>query len=131
MSFIISKTFRFPPNPASASATIGTTQSMLSSPLSQCISLVLRSALLILSTNLGALYETCSPFASFVGFDRDFQNLEKKYSKALLKTIKDYWSDENQNKLKLQREVINSTYSWDKRSVEWKNFFDDIRNLKS
>ena len=102
-------------------------------PETSCISAIeaMAAGCEILSTNLGALYETCSPFASFVGFDRDFQNLEKKYSKALLKTIKDYWSDENQNKLKLQREVINSTYSWDKRSVEWKNFFDDIKNLKS
>ena len=42
-----------------------------------------------------------------------------------LKSIKNYWSDENQKKLKLQAEVINMTYSWDVRSVEWKNFFDE------
>ena len=85
----------------------------------------------VVSTNLGALYETCSPFATFVGFDRNFDNLEKRYSKALLKSIKNYWSNENQNKLKLQSEVINATYSWDVRSVEWKNFFNEIRELKT
>jgi len=85
----------------------------------------------VVSTNLGALYETCSPFATFVGFDRNFDNLEKRYSKALLKSIKNYWSNENQNKLKLQSEVINATYSWDARSVEWKNFFNEIRELKT
>jgi len=79
------------------------------------------------TTNLGALYETCSPFGIFVNFDRNFNNLEKKYSKTLLHSIKNYWSDKNQNMLKLQREVINNTYSWDVRSIEWKNFFDDIR----
>ena len=82
------------------------------------------------TTNLGALYETCSPFGTFVNFDRNFDNLEKRYSKVLSNSIKNYWSDENQNKLKLQRETINATYSWDVRSVEWKNFFNEARELK-
>ena len=85
----------------------------------------------MVTTNLGALYETCSPFATFVGFDRNFDNLEKRYSKTLSESIKNYWSNENQNKLKLQSEIINATYSWDVRSVEWKNFFNEIRKLKT
>ena len=85
----------------------------------------------VVTTNLGALFETCSPFGTLVGFDRNFDNLEKRYSKVLLNSIKNYWSDENQNKLKLQRETINATYSWDVRSFEWKNFFNEIRELKA
>ena len=102
-------------------------------PETSCISAIeaMASGCEVVTTNLGALYETCSPFATFVGFDRNFDNLEKRYSKALLKSIKNYWSNENQNKLKLQSEVINATYSWDVRSVEWKNFFDEIRELKT
>ena len=102
-------------------------------PETSCISAIeaMASGCEVVTTNLGALYETCSPFATFVGFDRNFDNLEKRYSKALLKSIKNYWSNENQNKLKLQSEVINATYSWDVRSVEWKNFFNEIRELKT
>ncbi len=85
----------------------------------------------VVTTNLGALYETCSPFGTLVGFDRNFDNLEKRFSKALSSSIKNYWSDENQNKLKLQREAINATYSWDVRSIEWKNFFNETRALKA
>ncbi len=84
----------------------------------------------VVITNLGALYETCSPFGTFVNFDRNFNNLEKRFSKILTNSIKNYWTDENQNKLKLQRESINATYSWDVRSVEWKNFFDEARGIK-
>ena len=102
-------------------------------PETSCISAIeaMASGCEVVTTNLGALYETCSPFATFVGFDRNFDNLEKRYSKALLKSIKNYWSNENQNKLRLQSEVINATYSWDARSVEWKNFFNEIRELKT
>ena len=85
----------------------------------------------VVTTNLGALSETCSSFGTFVNFDRNFDNLEKKYSEVLLNSIKNFWSDENQNKLKLQAKTINATYSWDVRSVEWKNFFDKVRKLKS
>jgi len=85
----------------------------------------------VVTTNLGALFETCSPFGTLVGFDRNFDNLEKRFSKALSSSIKNYWSDENQNKLKLQREAINATYLWDVRSIEWKNFFNEARKLKT
>jgi len=84
----------------------------------------------VVTTNLGALYETCSSFGTFVDFDRNFDNLEKKYYKTLLSSIQNFWSEENQKKLKLQSEVINSTYSWEARSKEWKKFFEEARNSK-
>jgi len=101
-------------------------------PETSCISAIesMAAGCEVVTTNLGALYETCSPFGTFVNFDRNFSNLEKRYSKVLLNSIKNYWSDENQNKLKLQRETINATYSWDVRSIEWKNFFNEVRELK-
>jgi len=102
-------------------------------PETSCISAIesMAAGCEVVTTNLGALYETCSPFATFVNFDRNFDNLEKRYNKVLLNSIKNYWSDKNQNKLKLQRETINATYSWNVRAVEWKNFFNEIRELKN
>ena len=101
-------------------------------PETSCISAIeaMATGCEIITTNLGALYETCSPFATFVHFDRNFDNLEKRFSKALLNSIKNHWSDKSQNKLKLQRETINTTYSWDVRSKEWIDFFNDLRQSK-
>ena len=82
----------------------------------------------IVSTNLGALYETCSPFGTLINFDRNFDNLEKKYSKVLLNKVKNYWSKDTQEKLELQRKTINKTYSWEVRTQEWISFFNEIKN---
>ncbi len=82
----------------------------------------------IVSTNLGALYETCSPFGTLINFDRNFDNLEKKYSKVLLNKVKNYWSKDTQEKLELQRKTINKTYSWEVRTQEWVSFFNEIKN---
>ena len=99
-------------------------------PETSCISAIesMAAGCEIVTTNLGALYETCSPFGNLVSFDRNFDNLEKKYGKALLNSIENFWSEENQTKLKLQHQAINATYSWKVRSIEWKNFLDDARN---
>ena len=85
----------------------------------------------VVTTDLGALSETCAPFGKIINFEKEPEDLEIKYNEVLLNSIKNFWSDKTQKKLKLQRETINATYSWNKRSVEWKNFFNEIRELKT
>ncbi len=102
-------------------------------PETSCISAIeaMGAGCEIVATNLGALYETCAPFGTLVGFDRNFDNLEKNYAIAIKNSIKNFWSAENQSKLKLQYETINATYTWNVRSLEWKNFFNDARKNKN
>jgi len=102
-------------------------------PETSCISAIeaMAAGCEVVTTNLGALYETCSPFGTFVNFDRNFENLEKRYKEMLLNSIKNFWNKKNQDKLKLQRDSINSIYAWDVRSIEWNNFFNEARTLKS
>ncbi len=85
----------------------------------------------VVTTNLGALNETCSPFGKIINFEKTPKELEIKYKEALLESIKNFWSDTTQKKLKLQTEKINDIYSWNKRSLEWKNFLNKVRNLKT
>ena len=101
-------------------------------PETSCISAIeaMAAGCEIVSSNLGALYETCAPFGTFVTFDRNFENFEKKYQKVLGRSIENFWSEENQKKIKLQQEVINLTYSWSTRSKEWLSFFQEARKLK-
>ena len=102
-------------------------------PETSCISAIeaMAAGCEIVTSNLGALYETCAPFATFVGFDSNFDNFEKKYQKALENSVKNFWSKENQKKIRLQQEVINLTYSWNVRSKEWISFLEEARRLKA
>ena len=102
-------------------------------PETSCISAIesMAAGCEVVATNLGAIFETCSPFGNLISFDRNFDKMKKKFKNALLYSINNYWSYENQKKLKLQRETINLLYSWETRSVEWKNFFDQSRKLKN
>ena len=80
----------------------------------------------VVTTNLGALYETCSPFGKFVSFDKNLNNLEKKFIESLEDSIQNFWTDEIQNKIKLQKDTINKLYSWEVRKKDWIFFLKKI-----
>ena len=82
----------------------------------------------VVTTNLGALKETCSPFAKFVNFEKNLHNLELNYLSSLIDSINNFWSEDNQQKLQIQREKINQIYSWETRKVEWIDFLKKIKS---
>ncbi len=98
-------------------------------PETSCIAAIeaLSAGCEMVSTNLGALYETCTPFATFVNFDSNFKNLEKNFLYALSEKIEKYWDEKNQLKLDLQIKTFEQTYSWDIRKDEWIGFLKKLK----
>ena len=82
----------------------------------------------VVTTNLGALKETCSPYGKFVNFNNNLYILEKTFLESLEESIKSFWSDENQKKLDKQKKEINKLYSWDIRKNEWIDFLTKTNN---
>jgi glycosyltransferase involved in cell wall biosynthesis len=80
----------------------------------------------LVTTNLGALYETCGSWARFVGYDPNNSNLITKYTHALNKTINQFWEEENQAKLSEQSKYFNQFYGWNGRIKEWVNFLSQV-----
>jgi glycosyltransferase involved in cell wall biosynthesis len=85
------------------------------------------SGLNMVTTNLGALYETVNSWGRLVGYEANKSNLAKKFAFALNRAIDEYWSDETQIRLLEQHTYYKKFYSWDTRINEWKNFLSQVR----
>ena len=78
----------------------------------------------IVTTNYGALPETCAGWATRVEYDRNRAILAERYAAQLDLEINNYWS--NYSSLKDQSDWFNSNYSWSVRAEEWKDFFNNV-----
>jgi len=80
----------------------------------------------IVTTNLGALPETCGPWATYVDYKygNDRKKLVESYAEVLNKEIDNYW--QNSHNLINQSQWFNAQYSWETRAPEWIEFFRKI-----
>ncbi len=81
----------------------------------------------LVTTNLGALYETVNVWGRLVSYDSNKVNLAKKFAFALNRSIDEFWSEETQLRLQEQHTYYKKFYSWDGRISEWKNFLSQIK----
>jgi len=84
----------------------------------------------MVTTNYGALYETCGEYATMVPFNPDKKALAINYAKALNYTINNYWNDDNLAQLEIQTDYYNFYYSWNYRKQEWARLFNSLRKIK-
>lgn len=80
----------------------------------------------MVTTNLGALYETGSEYARLMPMQAVPETFIPAYAKALNEEIDNYWSLSTQSKLQEQSDFYNHFYSWEKRAVEWNILFEKI-----
>jgi glycosyltransferase involved in cell wall biosynthesis len=80
----------------------------------------------LVTTNLGALYETGSEYAKMIPIKSTEQDLVNTYAKALNEAIDGYWDKSNQEQLKEQSDFYNKFYSWERRAKEWNRFFEEV-----
>jgi glycosyltransferase involved in cell wall biosynthesis len=80
----------------------------------------------MVTTNLGALYETGSEYAKMISMGSSREELVSKYTKHLNEAIDNYWNKSNQEMLKWQSDFYNKFYSWERRAKEWDSLFEKI-----
>lgn len=76
----------------------------------------------IVTTDYGALRETCQDWATYVDFTTNRQELVNNYAETLKKEIDNY-TPECYN---TQSKWFNDNYSWLNRANEWNHFFNNI-----
>ena len=76
----------------------------------------------VVTTQLGALPETCGGWADFVPIS---DNLVEEYTVALNDAIDNFWSTENQDSLSKQVDYYNNNWTWPVRTKQWQTFLDN------
>lgn len=76
----------------------------------------------IVTTDLGALPETCGGYADLIPYQENKEQLTKNFADKLAETIDNYNCDDN--KLIEQSNWFNQNYSWEKRQTQWLEFFN-------
>lgn len=85
------------------------------------------AGLSLVTTNLGALYETVNSWGRLVCYDTNKKNLARKFAFALNRAINEYWTRETQQMLQEQHIYYKKFYSWDARIHEWRYFLSQIK----
>tara|TARA_A100001201_G_scaffold98246_2_gene84686 strand:- start:873 stop:1808 length:936 start_codon:yes stop_codon:yes gene_type:complete len=85
----------------------------------------------VVTTNYGALPETCGEFASMIEFEPNLAELAKRYAVILGQAIDNYKDGLYKKQLENQVEYYKNHYSWDVRILEWRNFLNHVRKKNS
>lgn len=82
----------------------------------------------MVTTNLGALYETGSEYAKMIPVRNNTKDLANVYAVALNEAIDGYWDKSNQERIKEQSDFYNKYYNWELRAKQWNRFFEEVSN---
>jgi glycosyltransferase involved in cell wall biosynthesis len=98
-----------------------------------CISAIeaLGAGLHMITTNYGALYETCSEWPVYVQYDTNYKNMAECFAYAVDSVVDYLHHDRCQEHLQLQQDFYKRFYSWNKRRMEWTNFLEGVNDAKS
>ena len=90
----------------------------------------LASGLHVITTNFGALPETCAEWPVYVNYSKNFELLATSVAGAIEIAGQYLHTDTIQNHLNEQQKYYKNFYSWDKKAIEWENFLKGALSVK-
>ena len=85
----------------------------------------LAAGLVAMTTDLGALYETCAEFPIYVPYLKDKEALAKQFAEAI-DMLPDLISNADENKMKFQMQYYRQYYHWNVIKTYWERFLNGI-----
>jgi glycosyltransferase involved in cell wall biosynthesis len=85
----------------------------------------LAAGLVAMTTNLGALYETCAEFPIYVPYLKDKEALAKQFAGAI-DMLPDLISNVDENRMKFQMQYYRQYYHWNVIKTYWERFLNGI-----
>jgi glycosyltransferase involved in cell wall biosynthesis len=97
-----------------------------------CISAIecMSAGLYTITTNYGALFETCADFPVYINYDKDYKKLAYKFAYAIKHLMCQLHRDYAQDHLELQQNYMKRFYSWHNRKTQWTNFLIGAKGAK-
>jgi len=97
-----------------------------------CISALesMAAGLYIITTNYGALYETCAEFPTYINYEKSFESLAKKFAFAIESCANFLHEQGIQDHLEFQKKYVQQYYSWQKQGKMWTQFLKGAINAK-
>jgi len=80
----------------------------------------------IVTSNWGALPETCGEYAYMYTYDENKLKHAEKFADQLEDVMDSYWTDDVQKNLDNAQEYSYTHYSWSKRIEQWTGFLDNL-----
>jgi glycosyltransferase involved in cell wall biosynthesis len=93
-----------------------------------CIAAIeaMAAGLYCITTNYGALFETCAEFAVYVPYEKEFVKLASTFA-SVIDAAADQLHEANlKEHLKFQIDYTNKYYSWDLRAGVWNKFLQGV-----
>ena len=85
----------------------------------------LAAGLVAVTTDLGALYETCAEFPIYVPCQNNKKLLAAQFA-AVINKLPDMLNNVDENKMKFQQQYYRQFYHWNVIKTHWENFLNGI-----
>jgi len=97
-----------------------------------CISALeaMAAGLYLITTNYGALFETCAEFSSYIPYQPSYINLAKNFAFAIEAAAGKLYEPGVQKHLETQINYANNYYNWTKQGNAWTNFLTGALNAR-
>jgi UDP-glucose:(glucosyl)LPS alpha-1,2-glucosyltransferase len=97
-----------------------------------CISALeaMAAGLYTITTNHGALFETCAEFSTYIPYQKDYIALAKQFAYAIDAVANKLNSESVKQHLQYQIDYVNQYYNWNKQGRAWTNFLQGAINAR-
>ena len=87
------------------------------------------AGLQIITTNYGALYETCCDWPSYINYTKNYKLMSQAFAEAIRAIAKEMYKETTQTFLNSQADYYNKFYTWEQRRHEWNSTLSNIREM--
>ena len=88
------------------------------------------AGLYTITTDLGALFETCSEFPIYIPYEKDYMKLAEAFAATIETAAEHLHEDHIHEHLLMQKKFVKYFYNWDKQGNQWTQFLTGAINAR-